>query len=152
MYAGIIITLVSLILPWFGSQALTAPSETIVTTAEGLLIAVVLCVSVSLWVILMDKKAKQWEKTLLTVEMIIASFVFFVIAIPVGLGMMPGWRGANPTADRSIKILDTTSEYLLITAVVLACAVVLVFLVQYVDELVLERRGPFPANKIDRSI
>ena len=126
--------------------AVNPPSETIVTTAAGVLITVVLCVSVSLWVILIDKKAKQWEKTLLILGIILASFVFFLFGVWTSISSQ--WWQNNAGNSTVAKNLSVVADYLFATAVILACAFVLVFLIQYIDELVLERPGPFPADKL----
>jgi hypothetical protein len=132
---------------WYGRPGY-APSETIVTTAEGVLITVVLCVPVSLWVILIDKKAKRWEKILLVVGIIAASFVFFLFGFWASVDSQ--WWQNNAGNSTVAKNLSVVTDYLFVTAVILACAVVLVFLVQYIDEVVLERPGPFPANKTEQ--
>lgn len=132
---------------WYGRPGY-APSETIVTTAEGVLITVVLCVSVSLWVILIDKKAKRWEKTLLVVGTIVASFVFLLFSSWASMDSQ--WWQNNAGNSTVAKNLSVVADCLFVIAVILACAVVLVFLVQFLDELVLERPGPFPADKIEQ--
>ena len=132
---------------WYGRPGY-APSETIVTTAEGVLITVVLCVSVSLWVILIDKKAKRWEKTLLVVGIIVASFAFFLFGFWTSIDSQ--WWQNNAGNSTVAKNLSIAADYLFVIAVILAGAFVLVFLVQLIDELVLERPGPFPADKIEQ--
>jgi len=131
-----------------GGDADHPPSETIVTTAEGVLITVVLCVSVSLWVILIDKKAKRWEKTLLVVGIIVASFAFFLFGFWTSIDSQ--WWQNNAGNSTVAKNLSIAADYLFVIAVILAGAFVLVFLVQLIDELVLERPGPFPADKIEQ--
>jgi Co/Zn/Cd efflux system component len=131
-----------------GGDADHPPSEAIVTTVAGLLITIVLCVSVSLWVILVDKKAKRLEKTLLVVGIIVASIVFIFSSVLTSMGSQ--WWQNNAGNSTAAKILSTVTDYLFVIGVILAGAFVLVFLVQYYDELVLGKEGPFPANKIEQ--
>jgi TRAP-type C4-dicarboxylate transport system permease small subunit len=97
---------------------------------------------------LIDKKAKRWEKTLLVIGIIVASFVFFLFGIGTSIGSQ--WWQNNAGNSTVAKNLSVVADYLFVTAVILACAFVLVFLIQYIDELVLERPGPFPADKIEQ--
>jgi hypothetical protein len=121
--------------------------QTPVMATEELVTIAVLCVSLSLCIILLDKKAKQWERALLFVGMIIASFVFYFGASFEGMDSQWWQNAGNSTVAKNESV---AAEYLLLIAVVLACAVILVILVQFVDDVVLEKDGPFPANRIEQ--
>ena len=83
---------------------------------------------------------------MLVVGIIVASFVFFLFSFLESINSQ--WWQNNAGNSTVAKNLSVVTDYLFATAVILACAFVLVFLVQYIDELVLERRGPFPADKL----
>lgn len=120
-------------------SAFSAGAKPIVTTGlVELLITVILCVSVSLWVTLTDKKAKEWQRILLFAGLVFAAMFFFMNALGVGVGLessSPGWRQANPTA---VENLNVTWNYLFAITVILALAAIPVFIVIL-----------WPSNKIE---
>jgi heme/copper-type cytochrome/quinol oxidase subunit 3 len=120
------------------SQSEYAPSKPVVTTDAELLITVILCVSLSLWVTLTERKVKEWQRILFLAGLACAGMFSFYYYLAVGVDLAsssPGWQQANPTA---VQNLNVTTWCLFIMTVILASSAILVFI------LIL-----WPANKVE---
>lgn len=106
------------------AQGPPGPGPSVVTDV-GLLITIILCASISFWMMFTDKEANNSKKALLVVGLICGSVVFGFLSFAVfvdGASLGPYWLQAYPAAFNNISM---AWHFLFAIAVILGLAAIL---------------------------
>jgi len=135
----LILALVILVLFLDNSAAFWSNSAPTAATGVQLLIAVILCLSVSLWAVFGDKEAGRWEGVLVLVGLIFGSLLFWFsyIVSTSDLEWMNLTQQTSATINNESIVIDCLSAI----TVILGLAAIAVF------GLILRRLRAFPGLK-----
>jgi len=106
----------------FWSNVDSAPTA---TTGVELLITVILCLSVSLSAVFLDKEAKLWEEVLVLVGLILGSLLFYFSYLVQPSNLQ--WMNLTNQTAATINNESTLMNYLLAITGILGLATIAVF-------------------------